>query len=66
MLVLALIIHHKLNTRYNKAQYKFSVPVQLLEVLKVIAVSGIIITIQYVVVWCFLNRCRYSHDCKIT
>ena len=27
--------------------------------------NWIIITILYVVVWCFLNRCRYSHDCKV-
>jgi len=40
MLVLTLIIHHKLNTRYTTAQYKFPVPVQLMEVLKVVAVSG--------------------------
>jgi len=40
MLVLTLIIHHKLNTRYNRAHYKFPVPVQLMEVLKVVAVSG--------------------------
>ena len=40
MLVLTLIIHHKLNTRYNRAQYNFPVPVQLMEVLKGIAVSG--------------------------
>ena len=40
MLVITLIIHHKLNTRYNKAQYKIPVPVQLMEVLKVVAVSG--------------------------
>jgi len=40
MLVLNLIIHHKLNTSYNTAQYKFPVPVQLMEVLKVVAVSG--------------------------
>jgi len=33
-------IHHRLNTRYNRAQYKFPVPVQLMEVLKVVAVSG--------------------------
>jgi len=40
MLVLTLIIHHKLNTRYNTAQYKFPVPVQLIEVLKMVAVCG--------------------------
>ena len=40
MLVLNLIIHHKLNTSYSRAQYKFPVPVQLMEVLKVVAVSG--------------------------
>ena len=40
MLVLTLILHHKLNTHYNRAQYKFPVPVQLMEVLKVVAVSG--------------------------
>ena len=40
MLVLTLIIHHKFNTRYNRAQYKFPVPVQLMEVLKGVAVSG--------------------------
>ena len=40
MLVLTLIIHHKLNTCYNRAQYKFPVPVQLMEVLKVVAISG--------------------------
>ena len=40
MLVLTLITHHKLNTRYSKAQYKFPVPVQLMGVLKVVAVSG--------------------------
>jgi len=40
MLVLILIIRHKLNTRYNRAQYKFPVPVQLTGVLKVVAVSG--------------------------
>jgi len=40
MLVLTLITHHKLNARYNRAQYKFPVPVQLMEVLKVVAVSG--------------------------
>ena len=40
MLELTIIIHHKLNTRYNRAQYKFPVPVQLMEVLKVVAVSG--------------------------
>jgi hypothetical protein len=28
------------NTSYNRAQYKFPVPVQLMEVLKVVAVSG--------------------------
>jgi hypothetical protein len=40
MLVLTLILHHKLNTRYNRAQYKLPVPVQLSEVLKVVAVNG--------------------------
>jgi hypothetical protein len=40
MLVLSLIIHHKLNTSYNRAQYKFIVPVQLMEVPKVVAVSS--------------------------
>ena len=40
MLVLNLIIHHKLNTSYNRAQYKFLVPVKLMEVLKVVAVRG--------------------------
>ena len=40
MLILNLIIHHKLNTSYNRAQYKFPLPVQLMEVLKVVAVSG--------------------------
>jgi len=40
LLVLSLIVHHKLNTRYNKAQYKFPVPVQLMEVMKVVAISG--------------------------
>ena len=40
MSVPTLIIHHKLNTRYNRAQYKFPVNVQLMEVLKVVAVSG--------------------------
>jgi len=35
-----LIIHHKLNTSYNRAQYKFPVPVQLMEALKLFAVSG--------------------------
>jgi len=40
MLVLTLIVHHKLNTRYSRQQYKFPVPVQLMEVLKVVAVSG--------------------------
>jgi len=40
MLVLDLIIHHLLNTSYNRAQYKFPVPVQLMEVLKVVTVSG--------------------------
>jgi hypothetical protein len=42
MLVLNLIIHHKLNTSYNRAQYKFPVSVQLIEVLKVVAVSWVI------------------------
>jgi hypothetical protein len=28
------------NTSYNRAQYKFPVPVQLMEVLKLFAVSG--------------------------
>ena len=40
MLVLTLIIHHKLNTHYNRAQYKFPVPVQLTGMLKVVAVSS--------------------------
>jgi hypothetical protein len=40
MLVLNVIIHHKLITSYNRAQYRFRVPVQLIEVLKVVAVSG--------------------------
>ena len=40
MLVITLIVHRKLNTRYNRAQYKFPVLVQLMEVLKVVAVSG--------------------------
>jgi hypothetical protein len=40
MLVLNLILHHTLNTSYNRAQYKCPVPVQLLEVLKVVAISG--------------------------
>jgi len=40
MLVLNLIIHQKLHTSYNRAQFKFPVPVQLMEVLKVVAVSG--------------------------
>jgi len=40
MLILTLIVHHKLNTRYSRAQYKFPVLVQLMEVLKVVAVSG--------------------------
>jgi len=40
MSVLNLIIHHKWNTSYNRAQYKFPVPVQLMEVLKLFAVSG--------------------------
>jgi len=40
MLVLTLIIHQKLNTRYNRAQYKFPVPVELMEVLKMVAISG--------------------------
>jgi len=40
MLVLTLTIHPKLNTRYNRAQYKFPVPVRLMEVLKVVAISG--------------------------
>jgi len=40
MLVLTLIIHHKLKTHYNRAQDKFPVPVQLMEVLKMVAVSG--------------------------
>jgi len=30
MLVLTLIIHHKLDTRYSRAQYKIPVPVQLM------------------------------------
>jgi len=40
MLVLTLIMHHKLNTRSNRAQYQFPVPVQLMEVLKVVVFSG--------------------------
>jgi len=40
MLVLTLIIHHKLKTRYSRTQYQFPVPVQLMEVLKMVAVSG--------------------------
>jgi len=40
MLVINLIVHHKLNTSYNRAQYKFPVPIQLMELLKVVAVSG--------------------------
>jgi hypothetical protein len=40
MLALNLIIHHKLNTSYNRAEYKFPVPVQLMEVLKVVAITG--------------------------
>jgi len=40
MLVLNLIVHYKLNTSYNRAQYKFPVPVQLMEVLKLFAVSS--------------------------
>jgi hypothetical protein len=39
MLVLYLIVHHKLNTSYNRVQYKFPVPVQLMEVLKVVTVT---------------------------
>jgi hypothetical protein len=39
MLVVNVIIHHKLNTSYSIAQYKFPVPVQLMEVLKLVAVS---------------------------
>jgi hypothetical protein len=39
MLVLSLI-NHKLNTHYSRAQYKFPAHVQLMEVLKVVAVSG--------------------------
>ena len=35
MLVLTLIVRHKLNTRYNREQYKFPLPVQLMKVLKV-------------------------------
>ena len=31
---------NKLNSHYNRAQYKFPVPVQLMEVLKVAAVSS--------------------------
>ena len=31
---------HKLNTLYNRAQYKVPVAVQLMEVLKVVAISG--------------------------
>jgi len=38
-LVLTLIIHHKLNTSYNRAQYMFPVLVQLMEVLNVVAVN---------------------------
>jgi len=41
LLVLTLIIHHKLNTRYNRAQYKFPVPVQL--------IHGVVHT--YVLLW---------------
>ena len=33
-LVLNLIIHHKLNTSYSRAQYKFPVPVQLMDIFK--------------------------------
>ena len=40
MLILTLIVHHKLNTRYNNAQYKFSVPVHLMEALKVVTFSS--------------------------
>jgi hypothetical protein len=40
MLVLNLIVYHKLNTSYNRAQYKFPVPVQLMEFLRLFAVSG--------------------------
>jgi hypothetical protein len=40
MLVLNLIIHHKLKTSYNRTQYKFPVPVELMEMFKVVAVSG--------------------------
>ena len=40
MLVLTLITHHKLNTRYNRTQYRFPVSVQLMEVLKAVAVIG--------------------------
>jgi hypothetical protein len=40
MLVLNLIIHHELNTSYNRSQYKFPVPVQLMEVLRVVVISG--------------------------
>ena len=40
MLVLNLIIQHELDTSYIGAQYKFPVPVQLMKVLKVVAVSG--------------------------
>jgi hypothetical protein len=40
MLVLSLIIYHKLNTSYTRAQHKFPVPVQLMVELKLFAVSG--------------------------
>jgi len=40
ILVLILTIHHKLNTRYNRAPYKFPVPVEVMEVPKVVAVSS--------------------------
>ena len=32
MSVLNLIIHHKLNTSYNRVQYTFPVPVQLMDI----------------------------------
>jgi hypothetical protein len=44
----------KLNTSYNRAQYKFPVPVQLMEVLKVVALSG------YTPITTFLKRQPYS------
>ena len=46
MLVLTLIIRHKFNTHYNRAQYKFPVPVQLMEVLKVVAVATLLLALQ--------------------